>query len=209
MKKLILVVLSSLTVSVGITAQDFEGILEFKKQEGAAVDNSVWYVRGDMVRIDEFEPNSRILKSCYLINNKAGTAQYVNHKAKTWENAIQTLQEERTGCTVEETDNTKEMFTYKTNEYTVKNANGTVQLSYWLNFGKFGFFRPALKWVAFDNVFYDYFWVLPAKDNMMPMLVVKTNEKGEETGRLEVTRIEKRTVDAKLFDIPAGYSEKK
>lgn len=209
MKKIILVLLASFTVSLGLSAQEFEGMIEFKKQEGKRIDNSVWYVKGDLVRVDEFEPGTRILKGCRLINTKDQTAKYLDHKAKTWTEMILTMSDAPQGVTVSESKNTKEILTYKTSEYMMRFPVDTMQLNYWVNFGKFGFFRPALKFMAFDNVFYEYYWQLPAKDNMMPMLVTRTNAKGEETGRLEVTRIDKKVIDAKLFDIPAGYSEKK
>ena len=58
MKKLVLVALTIFSVSLGLSAQDFEGIIEFKKQEGSNVENMVWYVKGDLVRVDQFDPKS-------------------------------------------------------------------------------------------------------------------------------------------------------
>lgn len=204
MKNFLLITCFFLTCMSSITAQDFEGIIEFKLQEGSKQETSVWYVKGDMVRIDEFEPGTRILKGCYLINTKENSAKYLDHTAKTWTSVIVT-EEKRPMSTVEEVDSTLEFQSYKATKYNVK--TDSLQMSYWLNHGKFGFFTPALTFIAHKNVYYKYYWHLPSTDNAMPMLVTKKNSAGVETGRLEVTRIDKRVIDANLFNVPVGYKQ--
>lgn len=204
MKNLLLCTILFLICLTSITAQNFEGIIEFKLQEGTKQETTVWYVKGDMVRIDEFEPGTRILKGCYLINTKENSAKYLDHKAKSW-TAVIITQEQRPSSAVEETDSTMEFHSYKATKYNVK--TDSLQMSYWLNRGKFGFFTPALAFIAHKNVYYKYFWHLPSTDNAMPMLVTKKNSSGAETGRLEVIRIDKRVIDANLFNVPVGYKQ--
>ncbi len=210
MKKFVVLVVVSLSMSLCVTAQDFEGIIEFKKQEGKVVENTVWYVKGDLVRIDEFEPGSRMLKSATILNLKDSSITYLDHQSKTWSRVKNHLvvAGAPVNFSVTETKNTKELHTYKTTESVIK-TGGDSTFSYWTNTGKFGFFRTALYLYGPRNSYLEYYWMLKPKDNSMPMLVTKQNLKGEETGRMEVTRIEKRTVDEKLFGVPADYKEKK
>lgn len=207
MKKLLLLPLFSL-LSCALFSQSFEGIIEFKIQEGTTTENSVWYVKDNMVRIDEFEPGSRVLKGCYLINTKDSSWKYLNHKDKTvkspsgWGGSSIP-----SGCTSEQTKQSKEILDYKTSETILKTPGDSVTFSYWLNTGKFGFFNPALTILGTKNTFLYYYWALSPKENTMPLLVVKKNAKGEETGRFEAIRIEKRTIDVNLFNVPADYKQ--
>ncbi len=209
MKKLMLVALTIFSVSLGLSAQDFEGIIEFKKQEGSNVENMVWYVKGDLVRVDQFEPKSRILKSALLINTKDSSVTFIDHHAKTHQRNVASMTPSiLMGCVIEETKNSKEMLTYKTSEYTVKLPGDTANYSYWISSGKFGFFKTAAWLFGSTNNYFNYYWALEPKSGTMPMLVTKSNAKGEETGRLEVTRVDKKAIDEKLFSIPAEYKEK-
>lgn len=204
MKKFLLFTLSLLSCAV-IHAQDFEGIVEFKQQEGTSVETFVWYVKGDMVRIDEFETGSRVLKSCYLINTKDSSVRYLDHKAKTSAAFRRIATAVPSAATVQETKNDKELHTYKVTESIVKVQD--TSFSYWMNSGKFGFFKPAVKLLGNQNMYFRYYWALDPKDNSMPLLITRQNSKDEETGRYEVTRIEKRTIDANLFTVPSDYKQ--
>lgn len=204
MKNFVLITGFFLLCIPSITAQDFEGIIEFKLQEGSKQETSVWYVKGDMVRIDEFAPGTRILKGCYIINTKENSAKYLDHKAKTWSGVIIT-QSPADESTVTEIDSTLEFHSYKASKCIVK--TDSLQMTYWINRGRFGFFNPALRFIAHQNDFYEYFWHLPSSENAMPMLVTKKNSAGVETGRFEVIRIEKREIDANLFNVPVGYKQ--
>lgn len=209
MKKLVLVALTIFSVSLGLSAQDFEGIIEFKKQEGSNVENMVWYVKGDLVRVDQFDPKSRVLKSALLINTKDSSVTFIDHHAKTYQRNVASMAPSiLTGCVIEETKNSKEMLTYTTSEYTVKLPGDTANYSCWISSGKFGFFKTAAGLFGSTNNYFNYYWALEPKSGTMPMLVTKSNAKGEETGRLEVTRVDKKAIDEKLFSIPAEYKEK-
>lgn len=194
--------------TIGATAQDFEGMIEFKKQEGTVIENTVWYVKGDLVRIDEFEPGSRLLKSAYIINTKDSSIVYLDHKAKTTSRITEhVLFKIPVEYKVEETKNTQELQTYKTTEHVIK-TGGDSTFNYWVSAGKFGFFKTALFLYGPQNHYLEFYSALKPKDNSMPLLVTKTNGKGEETGRYEVTRIEKRPMDENLFAVPADYKTK-
>jgi hypothetical protein len=194
--------------TIGVSAQDFEGVIEFKKQEGKVIENTTWYVKGNLVRIDEFEPDSRLLISACIINTKDSSLTYINHRAKTYQhNMPAMLPAIILGTTVQETKNTKDLHTYKTTETTVKLPGDTVNYSYWMASGKFAFFKTAIWLYGASNSFFNYYWALEPKSGSMPLLVTKSNSKGAETGRFEVTRIEKRDLDANLFTVPADYKQ--
>jgi len=195
-----------LLFTLGTAAQDFEGMIEFKKQEGTSIENTVWYVKGDLVRIDEFEPGSRLLKSARIINTKDSSVTYIDHRAKTYKSNTPAITPViPVGCTVTETKNTKELQIYKTTEFTLKTPGDSANYSFWMTSGKFAFFKTAAWLYGADNSYIKYYWALDPKAGSMPMLVTRSNPSGVETGRFEVTRIEKRSLDANLFVVPADY----
>lgn len=189
-----------------INAQGFEGIIDFTITEGTSTEKTTWYVKGDSVRVDYFYATNSMVRSCYLINTKTNNCVQLNHSAKTQEEVIMTMEQSR-DVKVDTTENAKDFFNYKTRETIVK-PNDADELHYWTNSGDFLFYRNALAWIAFDNVFYNYFWYLPNQTTAMPMLVTRTNASGTETGRLEVTRIEQRKLNAALFTMPADYKKR-
>lgn len=207
MKQLLMSALVLVLAGSTASAQDFEGIVEFKKQEGTVIETTVWYVRGNMVRIDEFEPGSRMLKSCYLINTKDSSVRYLDHKAKTASKYVGAKAKIPVGCRVENTKNTQELWTYKTTE-TVVQPNADSTFRYWIHSGRFAFFRTAAYLVGPANSYLNYYWALEPKDNAMPMLITRENAAGKETGRLEVIRVEKRTIDEHMFNVPADYTNR-
>jgi hypothetical protein len=131
----------------------------------------------------------------------------LDRHAKTWTLNIMNM-EGAGDVEVDTTINRKAFFNYTTRETVVKVNDGT-GLHYWLTDGDFSFYNDALAWVAFDNVFYRYFFYLPSRATAMPLLVTQQNARGGEEGRLEVTRMEKHAVDKAMFSTPAGYKKGK
>lgn len=204
MKKQILF-FSALFAGLFLHAQRFDGIIDFTITEGTTSEKATWYVKGDSVRIDYFTGNSSMISSCLLINTKHNTCTRLDHNAKTREELIPTLSQ-ASDVVVDTTSNEKIFFKYNTKETIVKPDDRT-ELHYWTTVDNFPFYRNALYWVAFENAFHDNFWYLPDKLTTMTMLATQVDASGKETARLEVTRLEKRALDANLFAAPANYKK--
>lgn len=197
-------------LSAAAYAQSFEGIIEFKKQTGKNTVDYVYYVKDDKVRIDEFAPGTRDVPGSFIVDTKAGTMKYLNHDRKMW--GTRTPKggaAAPAGCAVTSTKNNKEMFGYKCTEQIVRNTTDSSQISYYLAPGKFTFFTPMMKLLNRQEKFSTYFFALTVKDGVMPLLAIERDLRGNEKGRLEVTRLEQKTLSAGLFDIPNDYTEVK
>lgn len=205
MKNILFTLLLLLSISV-VSAQDFEGIIEFKTVEGKESFTNVWYIKGDRVRIDHFEPGSRVLISCDLINIKDSSVMWLDHKTKTFGQMLNKMVATGLpiGTTIETTKNEKEILTYKATESIVKAPTETFNC--WVSSGNFSFFRPAVVAAALFTDYNECFLALDVKEGSMPLIVIRKNAAGEETGRCEAIRIEKRSLDENLFAIPAGYT---
>ncbi len=192
------------------SAQNFGGIIEFKKQTGKDISNYVYYVKGDKVRIDEFTAGTRTISGTFIVDTKAGTMIFLDPDRKLWGSRAQKgLPVAAAGCVVTSTKEMKEMFGYKCTEQVVKNVTDSTQISYYIAPGKFTFFTPMMKLLNRQEKLSTYFFALTLKDGYMPLLAIEKNLNGVEKGRLEVTRLEEKMLDDGMFSIPKDYTEVK
>lgn len=191
-------------------AQNFEGLIEFKKQTGKEIVNYVYYVKGTKVRIDEFSPGSRMVSGSFIVDTKDSSMIYLSHEYKLWgTRKPKGGLAAPAGAKAMTAKSTKELFGYKCTEYIVKNEQDSTQISYWIAPGKFTFFKPMLQLLARQENFSTYYFALTVKDGSMPLLAIEKDLNGTEKGRLEVTRLEQKVLNAGLFDTPKDYAEMK
>lgn len=190
-------------------AQSFEGIIEFKKQTLSDTVNYVYYVKGDKVRLDEIGNKSKKTEGSFLIDLKASTNLALSHDRKLYI-------EQTTGAppVIEgkmEISKTKEVKTiqgYKCVQYVAKNTTENVQVTYWVASGKFDFFPKLLKILNRKDKSAVYFQQLTGVEGMFPFLSSQINlATGKEELKMEVTKIEKKAVDAAKFEIPKEYQK--
>ena len=209
-RKIAILLLLCSGISFLASAQNFEGIIEFKKQTGTTTVNYVYYVKGNQVRIDEFAPGTRNVEGSFILGLKDSSMVYLNHVRKMW--GIRTPAAARlapAGCVATTTKNSKELFGYKCLETVVKNAGDSTQVSYYIASGKFAFFAPMVKILNRQENFATYLLAVKMKDGSMPLLAIEKNLAGVEKGRLEVTRLESKVLDAGLFVTPKDYTRVK
>lgn len=210
LRKISALLILTLGFSVYASAQNFEGIIEFKKQVGKTSTDYVYYVKGDKVRIDEFSPGTRTVEGSFLLDTKANTMIYLNTARKMWGTRKPTGSSVApAGCIASTAKATKEIFGYKCVEQVVTNAQDSTQISYFIAPGKFAFFAPMVKLLNRQEKFSTYLLAVVLKDGSMPLLAIEKDLKGVEKGRIEVTRLEQKVLADGLFDIPKDYTEVK
>ncbi|MCU0432222.1 MAG: DUF4412 domain-containing protein [Bacteroidia bacterium] len=202
-----LLVLGVLT-STFAAAQNFEGVIEFKKKSLTDTVNYMYSVKGNMVRIDEINQRTHRIDGSFLLNLQEGSMIYLNHERKTWGRREKTGKPVvPTGLNVSSTKVTKTFFGYKCNQHIVKNTADNSSIHYYVSPGRFTFFVPMLELLNRREDFSTHYLSLPVKDGSFPFLAIKFDAAGKEVGRLEVTRIEKKTVSASVFEVPKDYKE--
>jgi Domain of unknown function (DUF4412) len=191
-------------------AQNFDGIIEFKKQQPGDSVNLVYSVNGNQVRVDEIRARSHNIFRSFLLDLKAGSCIFINHAKKEWTQLGNTGKPEvPASITVESTKESKSLFGNKCNKHIVKNTADNSSIHYYVSSGKYMFFVPMLELLNQREDFSTHYLSLPVKDGSFPFLAVKYDAAGKEVGRLEVTRIEKKVVSASVFDVPKDYKELK
>ena len=191
------------------SAQSFEGIIEFKKQTTTDTVNYVYYIKGDKVRLDEIGNKSKKVEGSFIIDLKTNTMVSLSHERK--------LYIEQSGGTpavvtgkpeVKKTGNIKTIQGMKCSEYIVKNAEEKVQVTYWMASNNFDFFFKLLKVLNRKDKSAVYVQQITGAEGMFPFLSSQVNlETNKEEVKMEVTKIEKKTIDASKFETPKDYQK--
>jgi hypothetical protein len=206
--KLVTVVIVMVAFSCSAFAQ-FEGVIEFKKASSTDTTNYIYYVKGNMVRIDEIGAKSHKVEGSFIVDLDAKTMKSLNHERKLYMDqptpAAPTI---KGTCTVKKGQNVKNLQGYKCVEYIVTNNDENTQISYYIADGKFSFFEKLLRQLNRKDKSSTYYLQITDAKNMFPMLSVQTDiSTGKETTKLEVTKITKKDVDPTMFEIPKGYNK--
>jgi len=209
MKKLFLTSIFAIAGMLIASAQSFEGVIEFKKQTATDTVNYIYYVKGDKVRLDEIGNKSKKVEGSFIIDLKTNSMVSLSHERKLFiEQASGTPATVTGKPEVTKTGNVKTILGVKCNEYVVKNTDEKVQVTYWMGSGKFDFFFKLLKVLNRKDKSAVYVQQLTSVDGMFPFLSSQVNlETGKEEIKMEVTKIDKKTVDASKFDIPKDYQK--
>ena len=212
MKKSIFNLLSATAVlfsfSTTVFSQSFEGVIEFKKASTTDTTNYVYYVKDNMVRIDEIGSKSHKVEGTFLVDMNAKTMKSLNIDRKLYmDQPTPSAPVIKGTCQVKKGQNVKNLQGFKCTETIVTNNDEGTVITYWLADGKFTFFEKLLRQLNRKDKSSVYFLQIPDTKNMFPMLSTQTDLTGKETGRLEVTKISKKTIDASVFDVPKGYNK--
>ena len=209
MKKLLL---SSLFVFAGMliaSAQAFEGVIEFKKQTTTDTVNYIYYVKGDKIRLDEIGSKSKKVEGSFIIDLKANTMLSLSHERKLYiEQASGTPAAVNGKPEVKKTGATKTIQGVKCTEYVVKNDADKVQVTYWMGGSNYNFFFKLLKVLNRKDKSAVYVQQITEADGMFPYLSSQVNlETNKEEVKMEVTKMEKKVVDATKFEVPKDYQK--
>ena len=209
MKKLLFSALFAFTGILIASAQSFEGVIEFKKQTTTDTVNYIYYVKGDKVRLDEIGSKSKKVEGSFIIDLKTNTMLSLSHERKLYiEQAAGTPAPVNGKPEIKKTGNTKMIQGIKCNEYTVKNAEEKVQVTYWMACNSYDFFFKLLKVLNRKDKSAVYVQQLTGVDGCFPFLSSQVNlETNKEEVKMEVTKVEKKTVEPAKFEVPKDYQK--
>ncbi len=189
-------------------SQSFDGVIEFKKATTTDTTSYIYYVKGDMIRIDEIGSRSHKVEGTFLVNTANKTMQFLNYDRKLYgdkENPPTPVIKGK--CDVKKGQNVKNLQGSKCTEYIVTNTEEATIVTYYLADGKYTFFDKLLRQLNRKDKSSIYFLQIPDVKNMFPMLSIQTDLTGKEQVHLEVTKITKKDIDPTMFQIPQGFNK--
>lgn len=209
MNKLI-VLAASLTMSVMAFAQSFEGSLEFKMETNKDTTTNIYYVKGNNIKLDQIGRKSGKVEGSFVFDVAGKKVQFVNPIRKIYgDHKVETNPVIKGTCVVSKGAGTKTIQGQKCAEYIVKNTEENTQVTYWIATGKFDFFSPVVKlWNRKDkqSVYFNQIKDLP-KGSMPLMSEEKTISDNKTVSKLEISKINKSTIDASKISIPTEYKK--
>jgi hypothetical protein len=193
-----------------LMSQSFNGIIEFKMITQKDTTNNVYSVKGQKVRLDQYNKKTNVIDGSYLFDLAAKEINFLNPKRKLWGvQKSETAQVVRGECIVLKGSLTKTIAGIKCTDYIVKNAVENTVITYWIANGNYNFFAPMVKLRSGkdkQSVYYAQIKGLP--DGSMPLLSEeKQLTDGKLLTRLQVTKINTAVPDDAVLTVPSDYTK--
>jgi hypothetical protein len=209
MKKILLVV-SAFILAGGMSAQGFNGSIDFKYSTLKDTTNNTYFVKDNLVKLDQYNRKTGNIEGSFIFDTETKSIKFVNPKRKVWgEHKSETPPIIKGKCEVTKGTSTKIVQGIKCNEYTVKNTEENTVITYWVAADKFSFFLPVIRlWNRKDkqSVYFNQIAGLP--EGSMPLLSEeKQLSDGKALTRLEVVKINKQVPDESNLKVPADYNK--
>ncbi len=195
--------------SINLLAQSFEGTIEFTRKTSIDTTKYTYHVKGDMVRIEELGSNGQIA-GIMIVNTKNYKAKSLSPDRKLYmelespNNKFITINNSE----VKKGKVSKTIAGYKCDEWSVSNKDQNTIITYYLSKDNFDFFEGLLIALNRKDKFATYYQQLPETKSSFPFLAIEKDlTTGKEKAKLEVSKVTKKAIDPKLFEIPADYKK--
>ncbi len=208
MKKLItlktLVVTAFIALTTSANAQ-FEGVIDFKKVKGSEITKYTYYVKGSKVRIDEFGPEGKV-KGIMLIDTKKDMVTALSPDRKLYMDATNNKPPVKVTPQVTKTSKKQKMVGYDCTEWVVMSKMESTIVSYWVtDETKFSFFEAMLRTLNRKDRLSKYWLEVPGIDGRFTTKGTEKGMDGSVRMSLEAEKIEEKSVEDSLFEIPSNY----
>lgn len=195
-----------LLIGANVQAQRFEGSIGFTKNIGPVTANYIYHVKGDMIRVEELDETGAI-QGIMLVDTKKNSVVALSPERKMFIDVPNRRKSGETPTEVKATGKHQTINGYDCEEWLVQSAEEGRKVSYWVAAKDFDFFVPMLKTLNRKDKMALYYMSLPNADGTFPMRGTEVKSDGMELTRLEVTKVQKTTLSADMFSIPAGYTK--
>jgi hypothetical protein len=187
-------------------AQPFEGVIEFKRATSIDTTDYVYYVKGNIVRIDEIGTDGKVAGTM-LVNIKEYKAQSLSPERKLYMDLESTNKQfiKLKDVNVTKGKKTKMVAGYKCEEWIVTKKDQNTIITYYLAKDNFDFFEGLLIALNRKDKLSTYYQQLPETKSVFPLYSQETDLNGKPKASLETTKITKKTLDKSLFLIPADF----
>jgi len=208
-KNLLLVKLflfTSLTVNANSKIQNFEGSINLKRE---AVYDTLYItilVKGNFVRIDEYE-RINFIRNSYIVDLEKETVFALSPQQKlfTEVRANNKNQIAEKDTQIVRTGNCMDYNGYKCCQMRVKCRNRDTEIAYWVADENFDFFTTLVKILKKTKVNISLFDYFPEIEGLFPVLIVERTLLRKERMTLKLDSIQKVILSENSFKIPPDY----
>src|SRR3954466_11889109 len=171
-----------------MTAQGFNGNIEFRYATQKDTTNNVYWVKNKLVKLDQNSKKGNTVEGSFLFDLAAGEIKFLNPKRKLWgKQKSETPQLVKGQCVVTKGTTSKKVAGVKCTEYTVRNVDENTVITYWIAEDKFNFFVPLVKlWNRKDKQSIYFGKITGLAEGAMPLM---SEEKQLSDGKM-LTKLE-------------------
>lgn len=198
----------SKTAATSKPATAFEGTIEFLQTNGIDTSYYTYYVKGDKVKLENFDPVSKNIEGAFLVDLAAKKMTTISPVRKIYFDQPSGTPVKPSGTVkVDKTAKKQTIQGYNCSETVATDEAEGVSIHYWMAPGHFNFFIGTLQILNRKDKSSEYFLQIPQTAGMFPMLSTEEDLKGNKKNILKVLKIEKKELKDDTFNIPFGYKE--
>lgn len=203
-----LVAAFSIHLGLAQAPQSFQGVIEFTKATLMDTTGYIYYVKNDMVRIEEIGSDKKVA-GVFLVNTKTGKAKALSPERQLYmdQGPVITQLSKMKNAEIIKGKSTKTIAGYKCKEFIVKNKDQNTQITYYLVKDNFQFFEGLLIALNRKDKFSTYYQHLPDLENTFPFHAIEADLNGKQRSSLLVTNITKKDLEDHLFEVPKEYKK--
>ena len=187
-------------------AQSFEGSIYFTRSNLTDVVKYAYHVKGDMVRIDEYDQDMEKVIGTLLVDLSKEEMLALSHQRQLF------MQRENRdydpgfeSALAVSSGNKREIMGMSCQQVRVKNEAADREIAYWVADGEFDFFPKLLKVLKRKDNFATYYMQIPDSGGKLPIHATERDLMRNTKGSLAIDRIEKQQLAADLFEVPKDY----
>ncbi len=197
-----------LFISSVLMAQNFEGVIEFKRVNYYDETNYTYYVSTDKVRIDELKKDGTVTGTM-LVDLKTKEVLAINHERKLYMDIKSTPSvKDLSKSEIFKTTEKKDVLGYSCTKWTVSNVDFKSKAEYWvIDKGNYFFFNELMIALNRKDRIGLYYMQIPENSGFFPIIGEEKGFDGKLKERMETTKITQKKVEATIFKIPAGYQK--
>ncbi len=192
---------------IPLRAQNFEGEIVFTKETLKDTTYYSYKIKDNMVRFEELNNNQELVsyiiadlskKNIFTINPRRKL--YIDMPVYPWKSETDTI-----NYKIIKTENYKSIKGLKCYQWRVQNKKENTEIAFWVAPDHYNFYTEFLKMVNQSDKISQYYLNVSENTGYLPLESVERSMLREWRMCLNVVKIQKKTLPAVLFEIPAGY----
>ncbi len=187
-------------------AQGFEGSIYFTRSNQTDVVKYAYHVKGDKVRIDEYDENLDKVIGTLLVDLTKEELLALSHQRQLFmERHNRDYDPGFEKSLAVSSGNKKTIMGRSCEQIRVKNEDADREISYWVAEGDFDFFPKLMKVLKRKDNFATYYMQIPDTGGKMPIHATERDLMRNQKGSLAIDKIEEHALAAEMFEVPKDY----
>jgi len=194
---------------ISLTSFAFEGEFKLLRQNLYDTSTIIYYVKGDLIRIEEYNINNRLIKS-YLINQKDQKIYSLNSSKKMFkEIPYHQVKESISDQSIKiiKTENTKVINGIVCEQWRARNTSKNTEITYWVSPKNPVLPAKFLSLFSTSNNIIDFYMSIPENNGFTPFYIIERTLVRNERESIKISAITSKPLADNLFIVPSGYKK--